>query len=92
MQELARFSGAPLDFHEHAPRQPRIARIMKKAMEAASGVHILYRSQDGETTERLIMPLSFTCIGGAAAVTAFCTLRNENRTFFLDAVREARVP
>ena len=90
--ELAQWSGAPLDFQDHAPRLPGIARLMKKAIGAGSGVHILYRSQDGETTERLVMPLSFTCVGGAPAVTAFCTLRNENRTFLLNSIREARAP
>ncbi len=92
LDDLARFSGAPLDFSDHAPRPPRFARTMKKAIDAGSGVHILYRSSDGQTTERLIMPLSLTCVGGAPAVTAFCTLRNENRTFFLGAIREVREP
>jgi len=92
LEELARASGAPLDFHEHAPRGPALARLMKKAIDAGSGVHILYRDSEGETTERLVMPLSLHCVGGAPAVTAFCTLRNENRTFFLSAIKEARVP
>jgi DNA polymerase III epsilon subunit family exonuclease len=90
--DLARFSGAPLDFRDHAPRQPRIARIMKNAIDAGSAVAILYRSSGGETTERMIMPLSMGCVGGNPAVTAFCTLRNENRTFFLGSITEVRAP
>ena len=90
-EDLARLSG-PLDFQDHAPREPGIARLMKRAIDAGSAVHIRYRSSDGETTERLVMPLSFTCVGGAPAVNAFCTLRNENRTFFLGSIREARAP
>jgi DNA polymerase III subunit epsilon len=90
--DLARFSGAPLDFQAHAPRQPRIARLLKKAIDAGSAVAIRYRSSDGETSERMIMPLSLSCVGGNPAVLAFCTLRNENRTFFLGSITEARAP
>ena len=90
--DLARLSGRPLDFLEHAPRQPHVARLMKRAIDAGSGLHITYRSVDGETTERLIMPLSFTCVGGSPAVTAFCTLRNEDRTFLLGSISEVHEP
>jgi DNA polymerase-3 subunit epsilon len=91
-EDLVRFSGAPLDFRDHAPRQPGIARLMKAAIDAGGAVQITYHSSDGETTERMIMPLAITCIGGAPAVTAFCTLRNENRTFFLGSIQDARAP
>ena len=92
VEELARLSGAPLDFHGHAPRQPRIARILQTAVLAGSAVQITYRAADGEVTDRMIMPLSITCVGGTPAVTAFCTMRNENRTFFLGSISEAREP
>jgi len=92
VEELARLSGGPLDFRAHAPRQPGIARMLHKAVTAGSAVQITYRSTDGEVTDRMIMPLSITCVGGNPAVTAFCTLRNENRTFFLGSITEAREP
>jgi len=90
--ELARLSGYPLDFHRHAPRQPGLARMLYNAAGRGSGVHITYRSSDGEVTERLIMPLSLCCVGGAPAVRAFCTLRGEDRTFFLGSIVEAHEP
>jgi DNA polymerase III subunit epsilon len=92
LEELARLSGAPLDFHGHAPRQPGIARMLQKAVLAGSGVQITYRSSDGEITERMIMPLSISCVGGDPAVRAFCTLRGDNRTFFLGSIVEAHQP
>ena len=92
LEALARLSGGPLDFRVHAPRQPGIARMLHKAAAAGSAVQITYRSADGEVTERMIMPLSIACVGGNPAVTAFCTLRGENRTFFLGSITGAREP
>ncbi len=66
--------------------------MLHKAVLAGSAVQITYRSADGEVTDRMIMPLSITCVGGNPAVTAFCTLRSANRTFFLDSITEAREP
>jgi len=92
LEELARLGSRPLDFHLHAPRQPGFARMLHKAALKGSGVHITYRASDGEVTDRLIMPLSLSCIGGEPAVRAFCTLRGDDRTFFLGSIVEAREP
>lgn len=92
LEELARLSGRPLDFHQHAPRQPALARMLQNAVLRGSGVQITYRSSDGEVTERLVMPLSISCVGGEPAVRAFCTLRGEDRTFFLGSIVEAHEP
>jgi len=88
--ELARLSGAPLDFSGNAPRQPRTARLLQQALAGGAMVDICYRSGDGALTNRTIKPLSFSLVGGRVAVVAFCTLRNDTRTFFLDAITEAR--
>ena len=82
--------GEPLDFTGHAPRAARTAALLQRARAAGSVVEITYRSSRGALTERAIQPLSFSCVGGAAAVTAFCTLRSENRTFLLDSIIEVR--
>jgi DNA polymerase III subunit epsilon len=90
IEDLARLSGDPLNFSCHAPRQPRTARILQLALSRGSMVDITYRSSCGEVTQRTIKPLSFSVVGGNVAVAAFCTLRNETRTFFLDSIAEAR--
>jgi DNA polymerase-3 subunit epsilon len=90
IDDLARLSGAPLDFSCHAPRQPRFARLLQEALSRGSMVDITYRSSCGEVTRRTIKPLSFSVVGGGVAVLAFCMLRNETRTFFLDSIAEAR--
>ena len=90
IEDLARLSGAPLDFFCHAPRQPRTARLVQQALAQGTMVDISYRSSGGAVTERTIKPISFCLVGGNVAVVAFCTLRNDTRTFFLDSIAEAR--
>ena len=90
IEDLARLSGDPLDFSCHAPRQPRTARLFQLALERGSMVDITYRSGCGAVTRRTIKPLSFSVAGGNVAVVAFCMLRNDTRTFFLESIVEAR--
>jgi DNA polymerase III subunit epsilon len=90
IKDLARLSGDPLDFSCHAPRQPRTARLFQQALAHGSMVEISYRSSTGAVTERTIKPLSFSLVGGNVAVVAFCTLRNDTRTFCLDSIVGAR--
>ncbi len=91
IQDLIRLSGAPLDFRGNAPRQPRTARLLQQALASGAMVDISYRSSCGILTNRLIKPISFSTVGGSVAVVAFCTLRNDTRTFFLGAITEARL-
>jgi DNA polymerase III epsilon subunit-like protein len=90
VEALACLGGEPLDFSAHAPRLARTAAMLQQARAAGATVEISYRSARGELTTRTIQPLSFSCVGGSAAVTAFCMLRNEKRTFFLDSILEVR--
>ncbi len=89
-EDLARLSGAPLDFSCHAPRQPRTARLLQQALTRGTMVAICYRSSGGALTERTIKPVAFSLVGGSVAVVAFCTLRNDTRTFRLDSIVGAR--
>jgi len=90
VEKLARSCGEPLDFTAHAPRMARTAAALQQAIAAGEDVEIAYRSARGELTERIIQPLSFSCIGGSVAVVAFCSLRNERRTFLLDSITMMR--
>jgi DNA polymerase III epsilon subunit family exonuclease len=90
LADLMRLSGAPLDFAAHAPRLPRIARLLKQAITAGTMVDICYRSVEGALTGRRIRPLEISVVGGNVAVVAHCMLRNDKRTFFLDSITEAR--
>jgi DNA polymerase III subunit epsilon len=82
--------GPPLDFTENAPQGPRTAALLKKAMDHEGLVDIEYRSTRGELSARTIKPLSFSTMGGALVVNAFCGLRNMERTFRLDSILAAR--
>jgi DNA polymerase III subunit epsilon len=90
LDDLVRFSGAPLDFAAHAPRQPLYAAALDDARRAGAAAEIEYVSAAGERTVRQIEPLAFGTVGGAAVVRAFCRLRGEERTFRLDCIRAAR--
>jgi DNA polymerase-3 subunit epsilon len=90
VEDLLRLSGPRLDLGAHAPRQPRFAAMLEEARQAGASVEIEYVSASGEGTVREIKPLAFGVMGGAAVVRAFCRLRNQERTFRLDAIRELR--
>jgi DNA polymerase III subunit epsilon len=90
VEQLAEASGPALDFGAHAPRAPRTAAILGRALAENALVDIRYRDAKGEDSERRIRPLAFTMVGGSVAVRAFCMLRNEERIFRLDSIMEAR--
>ena len=90
VEKLARSCGEPLDFTTHAPRQAHMAALLQQAITARAEVEIAYRSARGEKTVRTIQPRAFSCIGGSVGVVAFCSLRNEKRTFLLDSISEIR--
>jgi DNA polymerase III epsilon subunit family exonuclease len=90
LAELVALNGAPLDFADNSPRMPRIAALLREVMAVQGEAQITYRSSRGELTERRIRPLSFDATGGRIGVVAFCLLRNEERTFLLDSIMDAR--
>jgi DNA polymerase III epsilon subunit family exonuclease len=86
IETLTGSCGEPLDFTTHAPRLARTAAALQHAISAGEEVEIAYRSARGEKTVRTIRPRAFSCIGGSVGVVAFCSLRNERRTFLLDSI------
>jgi len=86
IETLTRSCGEPLDFISHAPRMARTAAALQHAIAAGAEVEIAYRSARGEKTVRTIRPRAFSCMGGSVGVVAFCSLRNERRTFLLDSI------
>jgi len=86
LDTLTRSCGEPLDFTTHAPRLARTAAVLQRAIAEGTEVEIAYRSARGEKTVRTIRPRAFSCMGGSVGVVAFCSLRNEKRTFLLDSI------
>jgi DNA polymerase III epsilon subunit family exonuclease len=86
VEKLTRSCGEPLNFTTHAPRLARTAAAIQNAIAAGEEVEIAYRSAQGERTVRTIRPRAFSCMGGSIGVVAFCSLRNERRTFLLDSI------
>lgn len=62
--------------------------MLKEAMESSQSVSIVYRSGSGATTRRVIAPIGLVRIGGNVMLEAWCTLRQENRTFRFDRILE----
>ncbi len=90
VQDLVKLSGPRLGFLADAPQAPRLAALLDEALRAGALVEIQYVSSQGERTVREIRPLSFAMLGGAPAISAFCRLRNQTRTFRLDAIQGIR--
>ena len=86
IQKLTGSCGEPLNFTTHAPRLARTAAALQHAITEGAEVEIAYRSARGENTVRTIRPRAFSCMGGSVGVVAFCSLRNERRTFLLDSI------
>jgi DNA polymerase-3 subunit epsilon len=89
-EDLVGLSGPRLSLVTNAPRQPRFAAALDEARREDAVVEIEYVSASGERTVREIRPLSFGIMGGSPVISAFCKLRNQERTFRLDAIREIR--
>lgn len=86
LEKLTRSCRELLDFTTHAPRLARTAAALQHAIAEGAEVEIAYRSARGEKTVRTILPRAFSCMGGSVGVVAFCSLRNERRTFLLDSI------
>ena len=89
-EDLVGLSGPRLSLVTNAPRQPRFAAVLDGALREGAAVEIQYESSQGERTVRAIHPLSFAVVGGSPVISAFCSRRNDTRTFRLDAIREIR--
>ncbi|MBK7672634.1 MAG: WYL domain-containing protein [bacterium] len=64
-----------------------VERILRESMEARLVLRILYRSGDGQATERDIEARDIQ--GGYCR--AWCHLRHEMRTFRVDRIEDARM-
>jgi predicted DNA-binding transcriptional regulator YafY len=79
-----RGTGNPAATTVTAPAE--IAALCKRAADANTAVEIAYRRRDGEETTRVIEP----SVLRAGLVTAWCRLRQDERTFDLSRILWAR--
>ncbi|GEO85430.1 MULTISPECIES: helix-turn-helix transcriptional regulator [Alphaproteobacteria] len=70
-----------------APHRPEdrvdLAR-MRQFIRSEQTLKIAYRDEKGDATERVIWPFALTFFEGARVVIAWCTLRNDFRSFRTD--------
>ena len=81
---------APLDLGGKAPRTATLVEALQAARDAGGTVEIRYQNGRGEATERRIAPLEILIEHGKPAVEAFCHLRGEKRTFYLERIEDIR--
>jgi hypothetical protein len=62
-------------------------RILADAIRSGSMVLFSYVDRQGRRTRRLVRPLAVYAYGGREYLRAFCTLREEERSFRLDRVQ-----
>jgi predicted DNA-binding transcriptional regulator YafY len=62
---------------------------VRKAIDDRRRLHIVYQSNDGDVTQRVIRPLGLYFWGRMWTVAAWCELRQDHRTFRVDRIEEA---
>jgi predicted DNA-binding transcriptional regulator YafY len=70
---------------------------MRRALRGELQVRILYRSRDDDRTERVIYPVALGYLADREVLVAWCTLRQDFRSFRIEgvetvAVLDARLP
>ena len=70
------------------PEPEELPEVIGVALEKGLAVEIDYRKASGEVSERRIEPM----LASDRHLVAFCHLRNEQRTFRLDRILDARWP
>ena len=63
--------------------------IINKAIHAERSLNITYTDLDGQVTSRTITPMQLFLTNGSGelALSAFCHLRKEKRTFMLERIQ-----
>jgi predicted DNA-binding transcriptional regulator YafY len=72
-------------------RLPATARIAEDAVVRSEVVQISYEDRNGEATTREVEPLALVGSGQAWYLVGHCRLRDGQRAFRLDRIREARL-
>jgi DNA polymerase-3 subunit epsilon len=68
------------------PEPLELPPALAEALQNRCQLRLLYRSESGQETERLVRPLDVTRRGRTVVLLAHCLLRGEQRTFRLDRI------
>lgn len=63
--------------------------MLRKAIRSKNKVHITYKDENGNPSERTIRPLSMVFFGAAWLLVAWCDLRKSHRNFRIDRMETA---
>lgn len=65
--------------------------LLEEAIRSKKSVHICYLSRSGDETRRVVKPLKIVNRFDYLCLEAFCSLRNERRTFRLDRIVKIKI-
>ena len=82
--------GGPITLERRRPVAD-VPPIILDALRRSRLLHLRYRSEGGEVTERIVRPLGVSDRGGYSSLVAHCFLRDAQRSFRLDRILEMDV-
>lgn len=65
--------------------------VIKRAIASECGLRITYKDLDGNITARTITPHQLFLTDGGLALSSYCHLRRQNRTFIVNRIQEAKL-
>ncbi|HHX42697.1 MAG TPA: WYL domain-containing protein [Chloroflexi bacterium] len=90
VEQFVAAQGGPISLERRRPVVDVPPPILD-ALRLRRLLHLRYRSEWGEVTERIVEPLGVTDRGGHVSLVAHCHLRNAQRSFRLDRIIEMDV-
>lgn len=87
LADVMLLQGGPMKFAE-VPAAPVLPIELQEALADRREVRMVYLDARNNRTERVIVPIQLTRLGEDRSLTAFCTLRQEQRSFKLSRIIE----
>lgn len=87
LADVLTLQGGPLKLTT-TPAAPPLPVELEEALAARCEVRMIYLDARNNRTERIVVPIGLTRLGEDRSLTAFCTLRQEQRSFKLARIVE----
>ena len=88
LADVLMLQGGPLKLADAQPALAPLPVDLADALDARREVRMVYLDARNNRTERVVVPLNLTRVGDDRSLTAFCTLRREQRSFKLSRIVE----
>lgn len=88
VETLSRSAGLVFEQQHQALVDDDLIRCLRQSIRNQTKIRILYRSESGDLTDRIIWPFAIGYFKTTRLVAAWCELRSDFRTFRADRVLE----